>query len=65
MNNESHAHRLQIKNLVHDETGPLSIIIPAGLAAPIRRQSLWAGKHPQQFVVDWLSAGFPTKEKSA
>ena len=59
------AHRLHIKSLPHDETGPLPIVIPEALAAPIRRQSLWAGKHPHQFVIDWLAAGFPAKEKSA
>jgi hypothetical protein len=52
-------------SLPHDEVGPLSIAIPADLAANVRRSALWAGKHPVQFVFDWLQAGFPPPEQPA
>jgi hypothetical protein len=59
------ATRLQIRGLPHDETGPLDVTIPEATAAGIRRSALWAGKHPVQFVIDWLNAGFPSSERPA
>jgi hypothetical protein len=48
------ASRLKIR-VPHDERGPLLVAIPEYLAAGIRRSALWAGKHPERFVIDWLS----------
>jgi hypothetical protein len=58
------ATRLRIR-VPHDETGPLEITIPEAVATGIRRSALWVGKHPTQFVIDWLSAGFPSSERPA
>jgi hypothetical protein len=57
------ATRLRLR-VPHDERGPLVVTIPEETAAGIRRSALWSGKHPTQFVIDWLSAGF-TSERPA
>jgi hypothetical protein len=54
------AKRLRIRGLPHDETGPLIVAIPGDLAARIRSAALWAQKHPERYLLDWLLAGFPS-----
>jgi hypothetical protein len=58
------ATRLKVR-VPHDETGPLLVTIPDATASGIRRSALWARKHPTQFVIDWLSAGFDSSERPA
>jgi hypothetical protein len=58
------ASRLRVR-VPHDETGPLVVTIPNPTAAYIRQAALWVGKHPDQFAIDWLRAGFLSSEQQA
>jgi hypothetical protein len=45
----------------YDDTGPLIVTITGLTAASIRRDALWAGKSPEQFILDWLSSYIPER----
>jgi hypothetical protein len=52
------ATRLGVR-VLHDDVGPLTVIIPTGIADRIRSVALWSGKDPEEFAVAFLCAGFP------
>jgi hypothetical protein len=47
------------------DDSPVTITITGSTAASIRHAALWAGKQPEQFILDWLGAGFPSSEQPA
>ena len=55
----------RVQKLASRDPGALEVQVPDGLAKRVTDAALWAGKSPDQFIIDMLNAAFPQGEGAA